>query len=225
MTEGTVESVVTEKNEVKKLKIQPDMDDDLLSGFLSEEEDEKSYNRIMPRALNGRGIPVILNKLPKLVEMGKDDKKWMAIAWEFYEVAEQAFTKQNIALPLENVDVITEQDKSRQSRATNQLKHLLGAFINFGDIPAVSYRDFAEKALARFTEDMIGTKAEIKLIYSDDNKFTQFPLYPNFISTAKKKKTLETDPNNKYDKVVKTKSTGGAMSSNETDVAKYNDMV
>lgn len=201
-----------------------------VKGFLDdEEEDEKDYNRILPRALSGgKGIPVTLHKLPVLTAVEKKDKtKFMAIRWEFYEAANDAYHKQNMALPIEDVDVVSETDKSIQATNKSVFMHLVGAFVDFKGIPALNWLDFAEKALAKFTPAMIGTKAEIKVVYSENNKFIQFPRFPNFISTAKKKKQLETDPNNKYDKVEKTKlaSSGGMSTESDIDSDKMNDLV
>ena len=201
-----------------------------VKGFLDdEEEDEKDYNRILPRALSGgKGIAVTLHKLPVLVEVEKKDKsKFMAIKWEFYEAINDAYHKQNMPLPIEDVDVVSETDKDIQKTNKGVFMHLVGAFIDFKGIPAVNWLDFAEKALKKFTPNMVGTKAEIKLVYSENNKYIQFPRFPNFISTAKKKKQLETDPNNKWDKIEKTKSaSSGAMSTqSDVDADMMNDMV
>lgn len=213
---------------------QPDtttkVEESQVKGFLDdEEEDEKDYNRILPRALSGgKGIAVTLHKLPVLVEVEKKDKsKFMAIKWEFYEAINDAYHKQNMPLPIEDVDVVSETDKDIQKTNKAVFIHLVGAFIDFKGIPAVNWLDFAEKALKKFTPNMVGTKAEIKLVYSENNKYIQFPRFPNFISTAKKKKQLETDPNNKWDKIEKTKSaSSGAMSTqSDVDADMMNDMV
>lgn len=201
-----------------------------VKGFLDdEEEDEKDYNRILPRALSGgKGIAVTLHKLPVLVEIEKKDKsKFMAIKWEFYEAVNDAYHKQNMPLPIEDVDVVSETDKDIQKTNKAVFMHLVGAFIDFKGIPAVNWLDFAEKALKKFTPNMVGTKAEIKLVYSENNKYIQFPRFPNFISTTKKKKQLEIDPNSKWDKIEKTKSaSSGAMSTqSDVDADMMNDMV
>jgi hypothetical protein len=201
-----------------------------VKGFLDdEEEDEKDYNRILPRALaNGKGIPVTLHKLPAVREIKKKDGgSFMAVTWEFYEAINDAYHKQNVPLPIEDVDVVSKQDEDIQKTNISNFKHLMGAFIDLKGIPALNWVDFAEKAIARIPATIVGSKAEIKLVYSKDNKYIQFPRFPNFISTAKKKKTLETDPNNAYDKVEKTKvaSSGGMSTASDIDEAAYNSYV
>jgi len=201
-----------------------------VKGFLDDdEEDEKDYNRILPRALvGGKGIPVTLHKLPVVKEVKKKDgDTFMAVTWEFYEAANDAYHKQNIPLPIEDVDVVSKQDEDIQKTNISNFKHLMGAFIDLKGIPALNWVDFAQKAIDRIPTSAVGSKAEIKLVYSKDNKYIQFPRFPNFISTAKKKKTLETDPNNAYDKVEKTKiaSSGGMSTESDIDKEAYNSYV
>lgn len=197
-------------------------------GFFDEEDDDKDYNRILPRALvGGKGISVTLHKLPEVKEIKKKDGgTFMAVAWEFYEAVNDAYHKQNIALPIEDVDIVTEQDKSIQDTNKSTFKHLMGAFVDFSGVAAENWVDFANKVIAKFPKTAVGSKCEIKLVYSKDNKYIQFPRFPNYISTTRKKKTLETDPNNVYDKVEKTKlPTSGSMGTDDINTAQYNDLV
>ena len=179
---------------------------------------EESRNRILPRILEGgKGIPVILSKMPSLTHVG--DNALPALKLEFFSIVEEAYEDINVLLP--KTIATTAEEKKLQKGGAERLKHILNAFINTEGLTGNTYEDIVVNALSRFTPAMKNIPCEIKLVYNKKG-IISFPTVGDCVSTALKKKSLAWNPS--YDKHTVPEKASGALTTT-VDVNKMSEMM
>lgn len=93
-----------------------------------------------------------------------------------------------------------ERFEQKISWVMSRIKHIMGRFMTEDEatIPDVAtWEGFIQQVGSRFNGKYKGVKCALKIIYKN-NKFSSFPMFPDFISTETYPKTFRDDP--MYDK-------------------------
>lgn len=189
-----------------------------VSNAIAFDDVEESRNRILPRLLeNGKGIPVILSKLPALVYVGEN--LLPALKLEFFSSETEAYADMNVLLPKTTAE--SDEEKKMQKGGAERLKHVLNAFINTEGLTGNTYEEIALNAIKRVTPELLNTPCEIKLVYNKKGMIS-FPTVGNCISTNLKKKSFEW--NAQFDKHIAPEKSSGALTTT-VDVNKMSDMM
>lgn len=195
--------------EIKAISI-TDEDVDQVLGI----EPKKNFCKVL---LSGIEYRSSFNKKTKL--------PYNSIDFVFVEKDTGYVNSVNFIEPKPNSKLRTEAEQLNVKRKLIQLKHIVTSYTNLDVLFNLVWDDTEdfEQLYARILATIVPNYKEIqtviKLVYSNDNRNVQIPLFPNFISTALKPREIRITGNDRFEitnNVPKDEGQSGGGGTNST---------